>query len=101
MAPSALTVAPSPGLEVASDPERCQIATGWITNQHDVAATPTIATIGPTPGDVRLAAKRNHAIPPATPLDPYARAVMKHALSLSGQLGQDSCAKVRIHLGLA
>ena len=62
MALRALPMAAAVRAEVHAPPEGLQIAQGVVAAQHDVAAAPAVAAVGPALGDVRLAAERHGAV---------------------------------------
>ena len=79
--PSPMPVGPFPvpsplGPEVLAALQGPQIPLRLIANQHNVPAVPPVPPVGPTPRHVRLASKRDRAIPAGPALNPDFRLVV-------------------------
>ena len=59
--------------------EGLQVAQRVVAEQHDVAAVPAVAAVGPALGHVRLAAEAHAAVPAAAGLDEDACLVVQHS----------------------
>jgi hypothetical protein len=65
-------------LDVLIRPEGRQIAEVVIRDEHDVAARAAVAAVGPSLGNVLLAAEREASVAAATRLDVNSDAVVEH-----------------------
>ena len=74
----ALPVAPAPRLVVRPALEGLQVAKRVVAEQHDGAAVPAVAAIGPALGHVRLPAEAHATVPAAARLDEDACLVVQH-----------------------
>ena len=72
----ALPMTRTAGLEVGLSPEGLKVAHRVVAHEHDVATAPPVATIGAALGHVRLAAKAEAAVSPATGLDMDASSIL-------------------------
>ena len=71
---------PRPARNAASA-QRGQVAPRGVADQHDVAAAPAVAAVGPAARHVRLAPEADAAVAAAAALDPDPRLVVEHAAS--------------------
>jgi hypothetical protein len=76
MAVRSFAVAPFLGAEVFAAPQRAQIAPRRIADEHDVAAVPAVAAIGPAARHVSFAPERDAPVAASTALDPDFRRVV-------------------------
>ena len=87
--PGPFAMSPALGAEVRGEPHRRQIAPRRIADEHDIAAAPAVAAVGPTPRHMGLTAKRDDAIAATPALDPDLGPIMKHLLKLADDRGRE------------
>ena len=78
VAQRALAVAAAPGPVVGLAPERLQVAQRVVAHEHDVAAAPAVAAVGPAARHVRFAAEARAAVAAGAGLHVDPRAVVEH-----------------------
>ena len=74
----ALAVTPAVGLVVRAALEGLQVAQRVVAHEHDVAAVPAVAAVGPAARHVRLAAERQAAVSAAPRLNEDPCLVVEH-----------------------
>ena len=70
-------------LPVLPAPEHLQITQMVVADHDHVGPAAAVATVGTAARHVGLTAERNGAVPAATGPDEYARAILKHALTMA------------------
>ena len=73
-----LTVPTATGLEVGATPVALEVSQRVIAYQHDVAAMPTVASVGSAPGHVSFTAEAEAPVASAAGADEYPGAI-EHA----------------------